>query len=260
MNKEYTYINGKVVISDENDKKTQREYCDNIDEVLVQENIIETIEKKIQELEGESASYKKYNRNHYIHFIFPMITLISTIGAPLITNWYMGSDSSDVLTDSIFGSISQTMAISFPISICIISLSAAIEIFMYYDHKSSIKQEDGINCELAFLKQQIEKERENLEKLKQDKSRDNENTEFRTVKVDDLQQLRILREYLNLYFDLGYNGERYYQYYQQGILERKLQNYYDDTEIQMAKEYFQEKGPSLVLRKKHPNNSGNSPK
>ena len=59
MNKEYTYIDGKVIISDENDKKTQSEYYDNLDKVLIQENLIETREGKIQELESVSEYYKK---------------------------------------------------------------------------------------------------------------------------------------------------------------------------------------------------------
>ena len=54
MNKEYTYINGKVIISDENGNKTQSEYYDNLDEVLVKENIIETMEDKIEELKKSS--------------------------------------------------------------------------------------------------------------------------------------------------------------------------------------------------------------
>ena len=40
MNKGYTYIDGKVIISDENGNHTQSEYYDNLDKVLVQENVI----------------------------------------------------------------------------------------------------------------------------------------------------------------------------------------------------------------------------
>ena len=87
MNKEYTYIDGKVIISDESDKKIEHEYYDNLDKVLAQENLIETMEKKIQELESENESYKKNNRITYIPVFFPMTVFISIIGAPFITNW-----------------------------------------------------------------------------------------------------------------------------------------------------------------------------
>ena len=74
-----------------------------------------------------------------------------------------------------------------------------------------------------------------------------------------MQQLKALRSYLDFYFDLGYNGEKYYQYFQEGQLDTKLQKYYTDTGIQLAKEYIEEKGPSLVLRKKS-NNTQNTQK
>lgn len=253
MNKEYTYIDGKVIISDEDDKKIQSEYYDNLDKVLAQENLIETMELKIQELERKNEDYKKYNRKHYIPFIFPSTVLMSTIGASLITNWLTGSNSFAMSVDTIWGPMSQAMVVSIETSICVIPIGAVLELTMYKDYKNSIKIEKGINSELNFLKEQIEKEREELERLKQNKSRDNENTEFRTVKVDDLQQLKILKEYLDFYFDLGCNGEKYYQYYQHGKLDKKLKKY-SDTEIQLAKEYLEEKGPSLVLIKKQNNN------
>lgn len=246
MNKEYTYIDGKVIISDENDTKVQSEYYDNLDKVLVQENLIETMEKKIQEFEKESVLYHKYSENRYIPVIFPMAALVSTIGAPLITNWLISSNSFTIPVDNMFGPMIQIMEASIPMLIC----SAAIELFMHSVYKSFRKEGKGINSELSFLRQQIKKAREDLEKLKQDKSRDNESTEFRTVKVDDREQLKILKEYLNLYFDLGYNGENYYQYYQQGKLDIKLQKYYSDAALQVAKEYMEENGSLLILRKK----------
>lgn len=259
MNKEYTYIDGKVIISDENDNKTQSDYYDNLDEVLVQENLIETMEEKIQELEKESQSYKKSNKKHYIPVIFPMVALMSTIGAPIMFNLLTGTNSFTTYVDTIFGTISQALATSIPMSICFLPLGAGFELSMYRDYKNSLKREKGINSELDYLKQQIEKEKEYLESLKQERTRDKEKTDFRTVKVDDLQQLKALRSYLDFYFDLGYNGEKYYQYFQEGQLDTKLQKYYTDTGIQLAKEYIEEKGPSLVLRKKS-NNTQNTQK
>lgn len=259
MNIEYTYIDGKAIISDENGKKTQSEYYDNLDKVLAQENLIEAMENIRQELEKESASYGKYNRKRYIPFIFPMSALMTTVGTPLITSWLAGYNTFTQSIDTVFGPMSQAMAVTASMSICILPLCAGMELVEYHNHKSAIKKEQGINSELDFLNGQIEIERAILESLKQDKSRDNESTEFRTVKIDDLEQLQMLKSYLSLYFDLGYNGKKYYRYYQQGQLDRKLQKYYDEAERQIAKEYIEEKGPSLVLRKKK-NDTNNSQK
>ena len=43
MNKEYTYFNGKAIIRNENGNQPPIEYYDNLDAVLVQENVIETM-------------------------------------------------------------------------------------------------------------------------------------------------------------------------------------------------------------------------
>lgn len=217
MNKEYTYIDGKVIISDINNNKIKSEYFDNLDEVLVKENLIETMEKNIEELEKESESYEKNSTKHYIPIVLPIAVLTSTIGTPLITNLLTVSNSFAIATDTIFGPMSEAMAVSISMSICMIPLGAVIEFFMYRKHKNSIKREKGINSELDFLRKQIETEKEFLENLKRDKSKDNENTEFRTVSVDDSQQLKDLENQLDFHYNLGYN---------------------------------EEKGPSLVLKKK----------
>lgn len=245
MNKEYTYIDGKVIISDENDNKTQSEYYDNLDEVLVQENLIEFMEGKIHSLEKESQLYKKNNVRRYIPVALPMTLLLSTIGPSLLIN-----NAFNTYVDTIFGTMNLALAAGIPITLSLLPIGVGTELILYNEYKNSLKREKGINSELVFLKEQIVKEKESLDDLKLDRTRNNENTDFRTVKVDDLQQLKVLRDYLNLYYNLGFNGEKYYQYYQDGKLDEKLQKYYSDTGIQLAKEYIEEKGPSLVLRRK----------
>ena len=59
MNKNYIYMHGKAIINDEMGNQTSIEYYDNLDQVLVKENIIETMEKRIKELENESKNYTK---------------------------------------------------------------------------------------------------------------------------------------------------------------------------------------------------------
>jgi len=48
MNKEYVYKDDQALIIDDNDNQTVIDYYDNLDKVLVQENLIETIEKEIE--------------------------------------------------------------------------------------------------------------------------------------------------------------------------------------------------------------------
>jgi hypothetical protein len=58
---------------------------------------------------------------------------------------------------------------------------------------------------------------------------------------------------INLYFDLGYNREKYCRYYLQGKLASKLGKYYNEAGVEVAKEYLEEKGPTLINQKKQKN-------
>ena len=65
MNKEYIYINGKVIIEDEKGQKKEVDYYDNIEEILIQENVIEQIENEIEKIEQEmkySSINKKFDK------------------------------------------------------------------------------------------------------------------------------------------------------------------------------------------------------
>lgn len=249
MNKEYTYIDGKAIISDENNKKTQSEYYDNLVQVLVKENLIQTMENKIQELEEKSKNYKKHNGKYYISIILPITVLTLIIGIPHMINCMNASNLFAMPVDTILGTMSLFKAISISF---LIPLGATFELLSYIEYKMSIKKEKGINSELALLKKKIKKERENLKRLKESKTRDNECTKFRTAKVNDLQELK---KQLNFYFNLGYNEEKYYKYYEQGQLDKKFQDDYSDIEIEAAKEYLKEKGPSLTSKKKKKTNN-----
>ncbi len=233
MNKEYIYIDGKVIICDENNKKTLSGYYDNLDEVLAQENLIEMMEKKIQELEKERTSYKKNSHKHYVPVILPTSVLMSTLGTMLLEYLLIGPDAFTTSVDTIFGTMSNAMSLCIPVSICTVPVAALFEHIIYSSYKSSIKYEKGINSQLDFLKNQIEKEKEKLKRLEQDKSREKESKEFRTVKVNDSQKLDTLNDNLNYYYDLG-----------------------SINKTQREKEDREEKGHPLVLRKR--NNNRNS--
>lgn len=53
MNQEYTYIEGKAIVKTDKRVKEPIEYYDNLNEALVQENLIETMENNILSLEKE---------------------------------------------------------------------------------------------------------------------------------------------------------------------------------------------------------------
>ena len=59
MNKEYVYKDGKVLVIDENGNQKILDYYDNLDDVLIQENLIETMQNKEQKLERKISHLKK---------------------------------------------------------------------------------------------------------------------------------------------------------------------------------------------------------
>ena len=243
MNTEYTYIDGKVIVSDEYGNKTPIEYYDNLDRVLIQENVIETIENRIKELTQEKDSYdiKKVNKRY--NPIYAYVTIGATLAATVIGLLIAKSIYSDIsMTEYILISSIAGIGIALPIG-------TASTWADYTQYKDRIKNLKGIDSELEFLKLQLEKEKNYLNNLKNDKHRENENTEFRSEKVNDLDELRNLRNYMNLYYDLGSNNKKYYKYYIQGKLDKKLQKEYGDIGVEEAKKYFEEKGPTLVKKK-----------
>ena len=67
MNKECIYINGNVLVEDENGRKKEMEYSDNIEEVLLQENLIEAMENESKKLteEKEKLGLKINTKTNY---------------------------------------------------------------------------------------------------------------------------------------------------------------------------------------------------
>ena len=50
-----------------------------------------------------------------------------------------------------------------------------------------------------------------------------------------------LRDNLRVYYGCGYNIDKYQKYLQNGKLERKLAKYYTEEEIELIKNYLEEK-------------------
>ena len=251
MNKVYTYIDGKAIIKDENGNQIPIKYYDNLDEVLVQENVIETIEDRITDLEKKAINYKKYNKKHYIPILLPLTILMITIGVPAMF-YGLGKTGVYINTiNTIFGPMNEALLYISLFSTLYLPFVSLMELRSYRQYKDSLKEEKGVNSELEFLKKQIIEEKEKLVELTKEKSNTEENKEFRIVQVDDLERLRALKSWLNLYYDLGYNGEKYYDYYQKGKLDAKLGKYYNAKGVEVAKDYLEEKGPVLAKRRNH---------
>lgn len=72
--------------------------------------------------------------------------------------------------------------------------------------------------------------------------------DFKIVKVDDIEELKQLKNMLLLYYDLGFNPKKYYKLQQQGKLKERLAKKYSENEIKLVEQYLEEKGPTLVKK------------
>lgn len=230
MNVAYTYIDGKVIILNEKGKQIPIEYYDNLDKVLVQENIIEIIEERIHKLEANKLKTKKrfIPTNIFISIIVWLITV-------------------QFITVNIY-SFLNTIEMNLITLIAATTLGIVFDCQEYRHYKNGIKKEMANTCELDFLKKQLVEEKQKLETLKKEKSKEKEDPTFRVVVVNDVEKLKQLKHSLELYRKLGYDLKKLYKYLENGTLEEKLNKSYSNDEIQLAKQFLEENGPKLIKK------------
>ena len=77
MNQEYTYIEGKAIVKTDKGVKEPIEYYDNLNEALVQENLIETMENNILSLE-KALEIALTNQEERFNYLTKLGTKIKT--------------------------------------------------------------------------------------------------------------------------------------------------------------------------------------
>lgn len=252
MNKEYIYLDGKVIVEDEKGNKKLTDYQDNIHKILVQENLIETMENRIKKLEKELENNKENNKP-YIPYLVPAV-ILALIAAKIIIDPLLGNDTV-IMVDTIFGTMNNTTLVIGIVGTLTLPLATIMEIFSYQRDKHHKKSRRADVAEYEYLQKQVETEREILEKLKKNKERNNESSGFKSFNVSDKGQLEALKSWLILYRNLGFDIERYCKLYQKGQLEETLtEEGYNDIAYNCAKEFVEEKGPTLTRKRIPPKN------
>lgn len=225
MNKEYIYLDGRVVIIDESQNKKQIEYKENLDELLVQENLVETIENKINELKIKIKNKKSDIKiNKYFKHICMLIAsgaltclAFTLVGLNLI-GLILG-----LITIFTYGIIYYPFAISV--------------------EKNTLRKYQSYTAQLEKLIDMYDIEKVKLENMKSiDQEAKPIEQGFKTVKVDDKKVLQDLKETLILYYTIGNYEKRLSKFYQKGILRDKLEkkSYWSDK-IEIVEDYFVKK-------------------
>lgn len=250
MNKEYAYIDGKVIIRDEFNNSRLLEYQNNLEEVLIQENVVETIENKINELEKQLKKYENLPKRFIPYTL--ITTILEAIFAPKILfaifKKYGGVDLYKEMFVSTSSISTATIINYFVLAICFL-LGTIFTIIEYSSYKENKKEFKGITSELSYLRKSLILEKNNLEKLKSEARTVILNQEFKVNKIDDSYELDNLNDHINLHYHLGYDEKRYLKWIKKGILEKKLENDYTEYGIEMVKEYFEDKKKILVKKR-----------
>ena len=117
----------------------------------------------------------------------------------------------------------------------------------------NIKEYKGKQAELYAMEDILKGAKEKLHDLNNTKNvSKNNSSNLNDIKRELLRPdiaLDWLEHYKSLFNMLGSNENRYMRYYNKGILENKLSKRYDEKDISLAKDYFEERAKVLSKKK-----------
>ena len=239
MNKEYIYNGGNVTVIDENGSARPVEYSNNLEEILIQENLIEEMEKRIKKLGNVNVNNKRYIPN-----FVPAIFL-----AMVIAKMVIPSIGLDEVINTVFGTMNLSTIATLGVGIWMLPLAIFLDTVVYYQEKQKRKENRAKSAEYEYLQKELKIQKDKLDELNKNKTIINREDGFRVEKVNDSDALNELKGCLTLYSDLGYNTEKYYKLLKKGKLDKALvKKGYADLACECAKEYIEGKG--RVLTKK----------
>lgn len=229
MNKDYIYIDGSIEVTNEFGDKRKIEYSDNLEEILVKENLIEKMELELKNITYE----KKHNKN--ISFKLLTKSLCTLLNIPLIL----------IILPLIFGVINLNM-IPLSVSLSVILIPAYLGFFLIYEYNKINKTNKGYENQISFLEEQIRLEYEKLNGLKKSKTSKQVDEIPVSKRVNDIKELKRLKELLIVYYNCGYYDYRYRKYLKQGKLRKRLSKVYSDEQIDLTLNYLE--GKQKVLK------------
>lgn len=239
MNKEYTYLNGECIIEDEYGHKKLVEYTDKTDEILIQENLIETLENDLFKARSKYKKEKNREKNIKSSKWFNLAMLVSPIVAfQGAFRLLLGPEASEVMMEMhpLLTPFVKGIAIFFSVT-----FGGLAYLTTFIDGITNKEQIRGLESKKEALEKTLEAEKKHLEELNREKQKQESTERFFEKEVDDLETLNDMRDYIELYYDCGVNRKKYERYYQEGTLENKLRKKYTPAGIELIKEWIEEK-------------------
>ena len=247
MNKEVTYIEGSnALVLDENNKESIREYSNNLNDILVQENVIEEIEKEIEGLEEKSEEFNKNGKgNPFLSVLVCVCVFLCPFIWTSILDWLLRGNAFNLL--AAFNTLESTFLCTF---LSIVVGSGLSIVFACDDSK---QEERGRQASIEYLKKALEEEKQKLKEMKNEKTKESEEigkvSHSHITKINHSEEMIPIYQRMQLYYDLGYNAPRICRYYSKhNELPNRMKRQYNEYGQELIREYIEEKGPTLVKK------------
>ena len=247
MNKEYIYLDGKSIVLDEEGNKKVMLYNDKMDDILSLENVVESLEQKQDSINTKITScYEKYNNLKNTRFLPLIFTIIISFSLPFLCSFLLDSNVFQAR-------FNEVMRLCFFASAIIVTDGALLSLIGHFDYKTIKKEIDGLECQKQEINNIISKKRCILNELNPSKKNDVSDKDYFVKKIDSSDEIQYYDDYLDLYYDYGYNQSKYNKYYYNNKLYNKLRKKYLNDDIDEFSKYIESNTSIKVkkLEKKH---------
>ena len=213
------------------------------DEILIKEQLIEKIKKRIEKIEKQLIEYQNNNSKKFIPTMFLTSIITILLGTPIINIIVGNIDSLTSVVTTKIGLINEVIYYITLFSICFLPLNILILAYEHKDYKNKINNQKKAISELEYLKEKLDEEIIKLDKLKQSYK---EEKEYELTTTSENNNLKELRNNLIVYSDI----EKYYKYYQNNTLEEQLKKEkYNKEQIEKSKQIMRKNSPTLIKRR-----------
>lgn len=235
MNNKFMVIKDKVIVFDEYSNTKTLDYCDNILEILKQENNIEIIERVKDDTEWTIERLNNKCSHNKAWCFSPLITEAIGLGAGYILLSIAGENE---MRDTIFGQMSTSSLAVLSTGTVFTPFLTGFSLSWLSDRKKDEKKLNALKTMKIYVDDKLEKEKEKLNELKKHNSSEHEDfsyTDGEEVIIEpDYDFYMNFDHQRKLYYNTVYNEKKYKKYLQKGNLENKLP-YYTDDDIEKVK-------------------------
>ena len=239
MNKAYWYKNGVVFVKDTKGKVRNVVYSPNLKQILLQENLIETIENEIKKLQKKNKKFEERYKSDW--------DVLLDVYAPMIA-LFLGYFI--ILLDSIV-TFNFLKLFSLPFILPFVGISVVYALLTIKRKKAYLKRchkVSGRECQISFLEKQMEEEKTKLDEMQQLKAYF-VGIKIRITKINTRISMKKVYENYSFYYNCGFLASDFYDHYQENnCLPEHLTEYYTDSQIKEIEEYIQKEGPRLSKR------------